>query len=59
MTADDLLTLTILREIRAELTQHRNILLQLAETNTRHDPRFDDIDRRFATIERRIGETRD
>ena len=36
MTADDTLMLTILREIRTELGQHRQILLKLAEANSRH-----------------------
>ncbi len=50
--ADFGLTLAILKEIRADLGEHRRLLLQLVEASRRHDRRFEDI-------ERRIAETRD
>ncbi len=56
--ADFGLTLTILKEIRADLGEHRRLLLQLVEASRRHDRRFEDIERRFADVERRIADTR-
>jgi len=44
--------LSILREIRAEVREHRTLLLQLVDAGRRRDRRFDDI-------ERRISDTRD
>ncbi len=53
---DETLTLSILKEIRAEQRDHRSLLLQLAESSRRHDRRFNDMERRFSDIERRIGD---
>ena len=49
--ADNALMLAILRELRAELRQHRTMLLQLVDATRRHD-------RRFEEIETRISDTR-
>ena len=51
MTADDSLLLTVLKEIRADLREHRTLLLQLVDANQRSNARFD-------TIERRVGDLR-
>ncbi len=40
--------LTILREFRVEMPQHRTMLLQVIEVLRRHDRRFDDIERRIS-----------
>ena len=56
--ADDSLMLAILRELRADMRQHRTLLLQLSEAAHRHDRRFDDMERRFGEVERRISDTR-
>ncbi len=60
---DNSLTLSILKEIRADLKQQQSLLLQLVELGQRHtrrfadiDDRFAEVDRRFATIERRIND---
>jgi hypothetical protein len=45
-----------LREIRAELRDHRTLLLQLAESSRRHDRRFNDMERRLGDVEHRIGD---
>jgi predicted nucleic acid-binding Zn-ribbon protein len=49
--ADNALMLAIPRELRAELRQHRTMLLQLVDATRRHD-------RRFEEIETRISDTR-
>jgi hypothetical protein len=49
--ADNALMLAIPRELRAELRQHRAMLLQLVDATRRHD-------RRFEEIETRISDTR-
>jgi len=54
--ADNTLMLSILRELRSDLRQHRDMLLQLVEASRRHDRRFDDIDGRFGDVERRFGD---
>lgn len=51
MTADDFLLLTVLKEIRADLREHRTLLLQLVDANQRSNARFD-------TLERRMGDLR-
>jgi chromosome segregation ATPase len=56
--ADDSLMLTILKELRADMRQHRTLLLQLTDAAHRHDRRFDEVERRFGDIERRISDTR-
>jgi hypothetical protein len=53
---DDSLMLSILKEIRVELRDHRTLLLQLAEGLQRHDRRFNDLERRFNDLGRRIGD---
>jgi hypothetical protein len=44
---DDSLMLSILKEIRVELRDHRTLLLQLADGLRRHDRRFNDLGRRI------------
>ena len=56
--ADDSLMLAILRELRADMRQHRTLLLQLSEAAHRHDRRFDDMERRFGEVEQRISDAR-
>jgi chromosome segregation ATPase len=56
--ADDSLMLTILKELRADMRQHRTLLLQLTDAAHRHDRRFDEVERRFGEVERRISDTR-
>lgn len=51
VSADDTLLLSILKEIRAELREHRTLLLQLVDANQRSNTRFD-------IVERRIGDLR-
>jgi predicted nucleic acid-binding Zn-ribbon protein len=50
--ADFSLTVSIVKEIRAELREHRTMLLQLIDASRRHD-------RRLEEVERRIADTRD
>ena len=50
--ADDSRMLAILKELRAEMRQHRTLLLQLSEAVHR-------FERRFGDIERRVSDTRD
>jgi hypothetical protein len=45
------LMLAVVRELRAEMQQHRTMLFQVIEVLRRHD-------RRFGDIERRISDTR-
>jgi hypothetical protein len=47
---DDALMLSILKEIRVELRDHRTLLLQLADGSRRHDRRFNDIERRLGDL---------
>ena len=46
--ADFSLTVSILKEIRAELREHRTMLLQLVDASRRHDRRFEEVERRIA-----------
>jgi uncharacterized protein YhaN len=56
--ADHALMLAIPRELRAELRQHRTMLLQLVDATRRHDRRFEEIEQRFGQIEGRISDMR-
>ena len=56
--ADFSLTVSILKEIRAELREHRTMLLQLVDASRRHDRRFEEVERRIEEVERRIADTR-
>jgi chromosome segregation ATPase len=56
--ADNALMLAIPGELRAELRQHRTMLLQLVDATRRHDRRFEEIEQRFGQIEGRISDTR-
>jgi chromosome segregation ATPase len=56
--ADNALMLAIPRELRAELRQHRTMLLQLVDATRRHDRRFEEIEQRFGQIEGRISDMR-
>jgi hypothetical protein len=47
---DDALMLSILKEIRVELRDHRTLLLQLADGSRRHDRRFNDMERRLGDL---------
>jgi hypothetical protein len=47
---DDALMLSILKEIRVELRDHRTLLLQLADGLRRHDRRFNDMERRLGDL---------
>ena len=47
---DDSLMLSILKELRAEMRDHRTLLLQLAEASRRHDRRFSDLERRLSDM---------
>jgi hypothetical protein len=49
-SADDALLLSILKELRVELREHRTMLLQLVDASRRHDRRFDDLERRFGDL---------
>ena len=51
MSTDVALPLSILKEIRADVREHRSLLLQLVDANQRANTRFD-------AIERRMGELR-
>lgn len=55
-SVDDSLLLSILKEIRVELRDHRTMLLQLVDALRRHDRRFDEMERRFGDLERRFGD---
>jgi uncharacterized protein YhaN len=46
--ADFSLAVSILKEIRAELREHRAMLLQLVDASRRHDRRFEEVERRIA-----------
>lgn len=48
--ADTSLTMTILREIRAEMREQRALLLQLVDANQRTAGRFDVIERRISDL---------
>jgi hypothetical protein len=47
---DDSLMLSILKEIRVEMRDHRTLLLQLADGMRRHDHRFNDLERRMSDL---------
>jgi hypothetical protein len=47
---DDSLMLSILEEIRAELRDHRTLLLQLVDAARRHYRRFDDLEQRMGNL---------
>ncbi|MFZ0209000.1 MAG: hypothetical protein WAL59_23310 [Roseiarcus sp.] len=47
---DDSLMLSILKDIRVELRDHRTLLLQLADGLRRHDRRFNDMERRLGDL---------
>ena len=47
---DDFLMLSILKDIRVELRDHRTLLLQLADGLRRHDRRFNDMERRLGDL---------
>ena len=47
---DDSLMLSILKDIRVELRDHRTLLLQLADGSRRHDRRFNDVERRLGDL---------
>ena len=53
---DDSLMLSILKEIRVELRDHRTLLLQLADGLRRHDRRLNEMERRFSDLEHRMGD---
>jgi hypothetical protein len=42
--------LSILKEIRVGLRDHRTLLLQLADGSRRHDRRFNDMERRLGDL---------
>ena len=46
--ADNALMLAIPRELRAELRQHRTMLLQLVDATCRHDGRFEESETRIS-----------
>ena len=46
--ADNSLMLSILKELQADMRQHRTMLLQVVELLRRHDRRFDEIERRIS-----------
>jgi hypothetical protein len=48
--ADDALLLSISREMRAEMRDHRTMLLQLVDASRRHERRFDELERRFGDL---------
>lgn len=50
MTADESLLLSILKEIRADIREHRTLLLQLVDANQRSNARFDIIERRMGDL---------
>lgn len=54
--ADNSLMLSILKDLRAEMRQHHDLLLQLVDAGKRHDRRFDTIDHRFNHVEQRISD---
>ena len=47
---DDALMLSISKDIRVELRDHRTLLLQLADGLRRHDRRFNDMERRLGDL---------
>jgi len=47
---DDALMLSISKDIRVELRDHRTLLLQLADGSRRHDRRFNDMERRLGDL---------
>ena len=47
---DNSLMLSILKDIRVELRDHRTLLLQLADGLRRHDRRFNDMERRLGDL---------
>ena len=47
---DDSLMLSILKEIRVELRDHRTLLLQLGDASRRHDRRFNDLEHRMGDL---------
>jgi len=55
-SADDSLMLSLLKEIRVELRDHRTLLLQLADGLRRHDRRLNEMERRFSDLEHRMGD---
>ncbi len=49
-STDDTLLLSILKELRAEMREHKAMLLQLVDASRRHDRRFDDLEHRFGDL---------
>jgi len=47
---DDSLMPSILKEIRAEMRDHRTLLLQLVDASRRHDRRFNDLEHRLSDL---------
>ena len=49
-SADDTSLLSILKELRAEMREHKAMSLQLVDALRRHDRRFDDLEHRFGDL---------
>ena len=58
-TEPENLVLTLLRGIRAEIGEHRTLLLALADQGRRTERRLDAMEHRMGEMERRITDLRD